>query len=157
MMPPITLGLLAQYRRGELPLPEPEQPWPQRAIDVVQGPRNASYGHILMNFLDLAIRDTMNKIRRGKIPYGQIIDLEDLIIFFDTHKIVREANLHDDDNYVDIMGYSFSWQRIDVAMKALGFDEGMKWFEGKRLWELVFLFEELNTSKEIGEGPKDGR
>lgn len=137
---------LKAFRDGEFTFSEPEQPWPQIAIDVVQGPRNEAYGHALVNFLDLAIRETLNLMRRKKLPYGVTLDPEDIIIYFDEHKLVREANLHQDDNYIDLMGYAFSWQRIDHAMKELGFAEGMAWFRGKRLWHLVWLFEELNRS-----------
>lgn len=144
-------GNLQAYRRGDTQIPEPEVTWLEEAQAIVQGPRNKSYGHALINFLDLAIRDSMNKIRRGKLPYGKAIDIEDIILFFETHKLVREAQGHEDDNQRDLFGYGFSHQRIDEAMKFFGFEEGVAWFNGKRVWHLMWLFEELNQSHGIEE------
>lgn len=138
--------LLAKLRAGEISYQEPaiSGDWMQIAHDIVHGPRQASYAHPLPNFLRIAIEWTLRLMARGKLTPGAAIDPDDVVWMMVGMKTAgREVNAHSDDNGIDTIGYTYCWNRMDIAMKWLGFENGMLWFQNRPLHELVWLLEEL--------------
>jgi len=137
------LKKLADFRGGETFLPPEEYSWAVTTFDLVaNGARIKSYGHPLLNFLDLAIRNTMDLMREGLLVRGRSLSPRQVIVFFLNAKHSREVNIHADDNLIDTIGYAQCYQLIDTAMFNLGLG-GMSWFEGKSLTDLIALFEQL--------------
>lgn len=121
--------------------------WAVTAQEVITGPRRFDYDHALINFTDLAIRNSMDMMREGLLTRGRIISPRQVILFFLNAKHSREANRHKADNFVDMIGYIQCYQLIDLTMKELGVKQGIEWFNTASFRDLSGLFEELMNAK----------
>jgi hypothetical protein len=146
---PEVLKALKDFRSGKLKLEEPaeEANWLNVSHKIITGPRQNAYAHPIINFLRIGIRWSMRLTSRGKLVYGTCVDPDDVAWMMADFKIAREDAKHQDDNALDLIGYTECWQRLDTAMKQLGLG-GMEWFRGRRLYHLCWLLEELTGAQD---------
>lgn len=87
--------------------------------------RADNYDNPLPNFLRIAIL--------WSVWYGQPFTPLDVAFMMDLMKTAREIHSHSDDTLIDKVGYTLPvYERMDEAMKILGYEEGVEQF---RIWK----------------------
>lgn len=98
-----------------------DQNWLMKAAEITQSDRQRDYGHPLPNFLRIAIKQSVT-LEKPVSPLHVVLMSIDL-------KTAREQNTHKDDNYIDMMGYAATVERMDVRLKEMGYDRGIDLFK----------------------------
>ena len=98
--------------------------------------RQIEYGSPIVNFLRTAIRWSM-WLEIAVTPYDVAVMMMDM-------KIARENETHKSDNLIDTIGYASCIDRMDEAMKSIGYHNGIKTFIEDE-WNLARLSALLDT------------
>jgi hypothetical protein len=108
--------------------------WLKITHDITNGPRRNSYSHPLRNFLRIAIRWSVNH-ETVITPLQVAQDMVEM-------KMARSQSSFKDDDWIDTMGYSNTVQMMNDKLIELGYQEGVKIFEGigmPLMWELLMV------------------
>lgn len=100
----------------------PTDNWVLNGYAITQN-RERDYGHPLANFLRIALRDNIREA--GKLAAGKYYTPIDVALRNIDQKLAREQNPNapiNDDNYIDIVGYTNTIVLMNMKMKSLGYN-----------------------------------
>ena len=91
------------------------------ALNAVFGEREADYDHPVRDFIGTCMMWTAY-LRRKLIP-GAVITPLDFPMMMTMVKLSRQSHVHKDDNLVDLIGYTITYQRVQKYLEYHKLDE----------------------------------
>ena len=91
------------------------------ALNVVFGDREKDYDHPVRDFIGTCMKWTAY-LRRKLVPEAVITPL-DFPMMMTMVKLSRQSHSHKDDNLIDVIGYTITYQRVKLYLEYHGLSE----------------------------------